>query len=235
MRAPSSHPIGGARITIDRPIRILIVGSRPKIRAGLQLLIEGRPGLTVVGETACHSRALILSGHEKPDLILLDLHVDTRKRIDGILELASESRARVLVVDDVYDINIHREAVRNGAEKLVVLGQLQAALVQTLNPETDRVAALTDREHSIIASVALGLNDKKIAARLGLAHSELRRYFKSIFTKLAVANRLDLLVYSFRNGLLGPKQTTQMVLVPPRPMALSKGRKLPNNRRSAAS
>lgn len=223
MRAPSSHPTGCSRITVDGPIRILIVGSRPRIRAGLQLLIEGHRGLTVIGETASHGRALIMASREKPDLILLDLQGGTRKPIDGIRELAGAARARVLVVDDQYDINVHREVVRSGAENLIVLAQLQTALVQTLYPETDRVSSLTDREHSIIVSVGLGLNDKKIAARFGLSHAELRGHFKSIFTKLAVTNRLDLLVYSFQNSLLTSKQATQMVLVPPRPMPLNGG------------
>jgi DNA-binding NarL/FixJ family response regulator len=226
MRAPSSHQPESTRVFPKSPIRILTVGSRSIVRARLRLLIESRPGLMVVGETDSHAKAIAIACREKPDVVLLDVHTDTLRCINGIPELVAAASARVLVLNDVYDIEIHRRAVRSGAHDLVVMERLPDALLIAINPEAEKIAKLTPRERAIIASIALGLNDKKTAARLGLPETTVHTHLKSVFRKLAVADRLELLIYSFLNGLVEGKQRGRAIVAAPWPMTLSKGPKM---------
>jgi len=235
MKAPSSQRSECTRKLLNPPLRILLVGARSMIRARLRLLIESHPDLKLTGEAASHSRAVAMAYRDKPDLILVDGHTSTSKLIAAIRELSAAAGSRVLVFDGEYRIDVHREAVRNGAEDMVILERLPETLTTTLYPEAVRIASLTELERAVIASVVLGLTDNKIAARLRLSVATVRGHLKSIFTKLGVTDRLELVVYSFLHGLARDKQLAQRRPVSPRPMTLSKGPRMKNSRRSAAS
>ena len=64
------------------------------------------------------------------------------------------------------------------------------------------IAKLTKREHEIIALVADGLKNKEIAAHLSISPTTVRHHLTAIFAKLEIADRLKLIVFAFRNGLV---------------------------------
>jgi len=64
-----------------------------------------------------------------------------------------------------------------------------------------KIATLTARERRVIALVGEGLGNKQIAQRLALSETTVRRDLASIFRKLGVAERLDLILYAYRHGL----------------------------------
>jgi len=69
------------------------------------------------------------------------------------------------------------------------------------NTARAKIATLTARERQVIALVGEGLCNRQIAQRLALSQSTMRRDLASIFRKLGVAERLDLILYAYRHGL----------------------------------
>ena len=65
-----------------------------------------------------------------------------------------------------------------------------------------RIDSLTRREREVVRLVAEGLKNKQIADRLAVADVTVRHHLTSIFAKLDVADRLSLLVFAFKNGLV---------------------------------
>jgi DNA-binding NarL/FixJ family response regulator len=65
-----------------------------------------------------------------------------------------------------------------------------------------RVAKLTAREMDVIALVGEGLKNKQIADRLCISEITVRHHLTSIFEKLGVADRLDLLRFAYQKGLV---------------------------------
>jgi len=63
--APSGHTTPS--------LRVLLVEDHAIVRAGVRMLLESEPGLTVVGEATTIAEALALATREQPALILLDL------------------------------------------------------------------------------------------------------------------------------------------------------------------
>ena len=59
--------------SLSQPIRVVLVDDHGVVRAGLRMLIESRPGLTVVGEASNGSEALAVVAHTQPYIIVLDL------------------------------------------------------------------------------------------------------------------------------------------------------------------
>lgn len=71
-----------------------------------------------------------------------------------------------------------------------------------MNPETEKIAALTEREREVIVMVAKGCKNQKIGQALFISEPTVRRHLGSIFEKLAVSNRLELLVYAIEHGVV---------------------------------
>ena len=60
------------------------------------------------------------------------------------------------------------------------------------------------REREIVALIGDGLRNKEISLRLNISETTVRHHLTSIFAKLEVADRLALVVYAYRRGLVAP-------------------------------
>jgi DNA-binding NarL/FixJ family response regulator len=69
------------------------------------------------------------------------------------------------------------------------------------DPEMDRIATLTDREREVVGLVGEGLKSKDVAERLFISETTVRHHLTSIFSKLEVSDRVELMLFSYRNGL----------------------------------
>jgi two-component system nitrate/nitrite response regulator NarL len=142
--------------------------------------------------------------------------------------------ARVIVLTGIRDPAEHRQAVRLGATGMVLKEQavdtlvkaiervhagetwLDPALVahvladrsrargQDANPEAAGIAALTEREREVIVLIGEGLKNRQIGKRLSISETTVVHHLTSIFAKLGVANRLELVTYAYRHGLAKP-------------------------------
>ena len=61
---------------------------------------------------------------------------------------------------------------------------------------------LSDREKEVIRLIGQGHKNKKISTQLGISETTVRHHLTSIYKKLGVSDRLELLVYAHRYGLV---------------------------------
>ncbi|MEW5720509.1 MAG: response regulator transcription factor [Chloroflexota bacterium] len=214
------------------PIRILLVDRHALVRAGLRVLLESRPGLIVVGEASGSAEALTLAAKEDPDIILYEPEEEQEEGIERIAEwLAGARKARLLLVTDGRDTEVHHRAVRLGAIGVVfkdqsaevlfkaiekihageawfdrtmvanVLTQFSRARAPATNPEAEKIAALSEREREIITLIGMGLKNKEIGDRLCISEITVRHHLTSVFAKLGTSDRLELVIYAYQNGL----------------------------------
>ena len=95
-----------------------------------------------------------------------------------------------------------------------LLGSLLGALIKPAptpappDPEMARIALLTLKERKIVAMMVEGNGalNKTIAQRAFISEQTLRNHLTSIYSKLDVANRLELYVYAVKNGLAAPQE-----------------------------
>ena len=64
-----------------------------------------------------------------------------------------------------------------------------------------KIALLSPREHEVIEALCRGLKNQDIADALSLSETTVRHHLTSIFAKLQVTDRLELIVYAYRNHL----------------------------------
>ena len=150
--------------------------------------------------------------------------------------LDADKEARVIVLTGLRDSMEYRRAMRLGVMGLVLKEQALEVLVQAIKqvhtgeawldpalvatvlaeatracgPETDsetnKIASLTERERTVIVLICQGLRNKQIAERLYISQTTVVHHLTSIFNKLGVANRLELVIYAYSHGLTGDRR-----------------------------
>jgi DNA-binding NarL/FixJ family response regulator len=70
-----------------------------------------------------------------------------------------------------------------------------------IDPQARKIALLSAREREVVSLVGEGLKNQQIADQLFLSEVTVRHHLTSIFKKLAVSDRLELVIYAYQNNL----------------------------------
>lgn len=209
-------------------MRVLIHAASPIVRAGLEALLAGRGDLAVVDAAPDEPLVERVEATE-PDVVLLD--ADPRDPPPLPLPLAPDALSRapavVLLVDAPTTEDV-AAALRAGAravlprmatmEEIVAaveaagagLVSLPATLAEAVfdaGPRADaRVpvadAMLTPREAEVLAMLAEGRGNKRIASRLGISEHTVKAHLAAIFAKLGASSRTEAVTIGARRGLI---------------------------------
>ena len=64
-----------------------------------------------------------------------------------------------------------------------------------------KIGSLTKREREVIRFVGKGLKNKEIADRLCISDVTVHHHLTSIYSKLEVGNRLELIIFAYKHNL----------------------------------
>jgi len=78
---------------------------------------------------------------------------------------------------------------------------LQAEITARLREPTG--VSLTRREREIVRHVALGLRNAEVAERLHVTEGTVKTHLNNIFQKLGLRDRVELVLYAVRMGIIG--------------------------------
>jgi DNA-binding NarL/FixJ family response regulator len=208
----------------------MIVDDHVVIRSGLRMLIEQNEQMRVIAMAGNQAEALERAASNTPDVIILDLLLGDEDALNFLPELCHTSpKSRVLVLTGVQNPDAHRRAIRRGAMGIVlkehaadqllkaikkvydgevwIERSMMGSMIQELNkpalvdPEVAKIESLTDREREVIALVGEGLKNKQVGERLFISETTVTHHLSSVFSKLDVSDRLELIIYAFRHGL----------------------------------
>ena len=79
-------------------IRVLVADDQDIVRAGLCMILNAQPGITVVGEAADGRRAIAMARSLRPDVCLLDIRMPDVDGIEATRQLAGADIADPLAV-----------------------------------------------------------------------------------------------------------------------------------------
>jgi DNA-binding NarL/FixJ family response regulator len=68
-------------------------------------------------------------------------------------------------------------------------------------PELAKISSLTGRESQIISQICEGMRNKEIASKLYISDATVARHLTSIYRKLGLTDRTELLLYAQQNGI----------------------------------
>jgi DNA-binding NarL/FixJ family response regulator len=213
-------------------VRVALADDHPVYRSGLVGVLGEAGDIEVVGVVADGRAAVELALAERPDVVLMDLHMPELDGVEStrrITEQAPEVAVLVLTID--ADDATVLAAMRAGARGYLVKGSTGDRIVGALRAvaageavfgadvagrvldvlAADRLGAragrpfpmLTDREREVLDLVASGYSNTQIARRLVLSDKTVRNHVSNIFTKLDVTDRVAAILCAQKAGLGG--------------------------------
>jgi len=165
----------------------------------LDLNLGGESGMELLpklSKAAPEARVIILTG-------VRDLALHQQAISHGAMGLvlkhdALEHIARAIKQVSGGDVWFNRSMMMK-----VIEATVRSTAAQQPDPEAAKIAALTEREREVISLVGEGLKNKEIASRLrpSISETTVRHHLTSIYDKLDVSDRLELVIYAYIHGL----------------------------------
>jgi DNA-binding NarL/FixJ family response regulator len=176
-----------ALATMEQPDIVLL-----DLHLGNQDAIDFIPDLHAAART---TRVLVLTGVSDPD-------IHTRAMLTGAVGVVLKEQSAAVLVKALEKVS-KGEAWIDRATMANVLTELshRNGTVE-IDYDAAKIATLTEREKQVVGLVCAGLKNKEIANRLFISESTVRHHLGSIFSKLGVSSRLDLIIYANRQGLV---------------------------------
>lgn len=209
-------------------IRILIADDHGVMRAGLRALLETDHTIEVVGEAADGVEVLHKVGQLLPNVILLDIGMPNLDGIETTRHVKTlYPSIQVLLLTVYEEESFLREAIKVGASGYIIkraaetelLAAIKAVsqgymyihpaithlLVQDLSPNVDHkkevLDTLTPREYEIMRYIVRGYTNREIAETLNISTRTVEGHRASLFMKLGLKNRVELVSFVEKHNL----------------------------------
>jgi two-component system, NarL family, nitrate/nitrite response regulator NarL len=147
--------------------------------------------------TAPQSRILVLTGIKDPE-------VHQRAMQLGAAGLVMKDKAADVLlkaIEKVYEGEVWFDRLLMRS-LLTEMSRVQAT--KEADPVELKITKLTEREREIITLVGEGLRNKEIGKRAAISEPTVRNHLTSIFSKLEVSDRFELIIFAYRYGLAKP-------------------------------
>jgi two-component system response regulator NreC len=216
-----------------KKIRVLIADDHAIVRDGLQQLLKNRQDMEVAGEAEDGHQALERAKALRPDVVLLDIAMPRLSGIEviGLIRsavpdsqvvvlsmhaketyvqqaLAAGALGYVLKASPSQDILDAIKAAQRG--EYFLSSRLQAEVIgkylkaQQSVPSVRSYDLLSEREQQVFRLVAQGRSTNQIADILCVSPKTVEKHRTSLMNKLNVHDRLELLKYAIKIGIVDP-------------------------------
>ena len=209
-------------------MRILIADDHGIVRSGVRMLLESEDGIEVIAEAADGIEARDIALRERPDLAILDVKMPGLSGLEATRAIRKEApEVAVLILSMHEEERYLFEALKAGASGYVLkraadrelidaihavergepflTPEAQQALIRDVLGEGERKEEeLTPREEEVVKLVADAHTNKEIAELLGLAEKTVENHRSNAMHKLGMRDRVELVRYAIRRGLIEP-------------------------------
>ncbi|GAA2625114.1 response regulator [Paractinoplanes durhamensis] len=213
---------------------VLIADDQPLQRMGFKMLLDGTPGMTVLGEAANGVEAVRMAEQLRPDVVLMDVRMPGMDGIEATRRItATGDRTHVLILT-TFDLDEYVYAgLRAGAsgfllkdarpEELIAGIRAVATGDAVVAPSLTRklmdaylhgaevapvldplLATLSEREHEVLVAIGEGATNTEIAARFTLTESTVKKHVGRVLAKIGARDRIQAVIFAYDNGLVRP-------------------------------
>lgn len=163
----------------------------------LELNLDGELDLQAIPEllkAAPQARLLLVTGLNENQLF----HQAVNLGAMGVIRKEEGSQILLKAIRKVHagEVWLDRTMIADVISNLT-RGQNQ----KKADPEALKIQQLSQREREVIVLIGLGLKNKQIAERLSISEVTVRHHLTSIYNKLEVSDRLELIIYAYQNNL----------------------------------
>ena len=201
------------------------------IRAGLRLVVDQQPDLSVVGEADDGRQAVELAKSLKPDVVVMDIGMPNLNGIEAARQIREiRPDAAVVMLSMHSDEGYVLRALGAGARAYLLKDSATTDLVQAIHavvegksffsPAVSKVLLqdymrklrrsgaedsydlLSPREREVLQLVAEGKSNKEVASLLNLSVYTVETHRAKIMQKLNLKGVPELILYAVRKGII---------------------------------
>ena len=214
------------------PIRVLLADDHTMFRQGLAGVLASYGGMEVVAEVPNGAEVLRLAREKKPDVVVMQVQMPFEKAKESLRQMRSASPPpKVVVVTMFEEPRYLRELMGLGASAYLVKSSSTRHLVAAvraavLDPGSRNVivgmplgmlerakegadGVLSGRELEIVLLASRGLSNRRIASRLRLAESTVKRHMANAFSKMGVGSRGEAARKALSEGWITVEKITE--------------------------
>jgi len=212
-------------------IRVLVVDDHTIVRDGISALLALAGDIEVVGEATNGSEALKMVSELHPDVVLMDIAMPIMGGLEATRRISKEfPKTKVLVITQHDDKEYVFPVLESGASGLISKAGASSELASGirsvyrgdsfLSPSVARLLvenfqntagerskqdpykSLTGREREILKLLAEGYSNQEIAEMLVITPKTVEGHKTNLMSKLGIHNRIDLVKYALRKGII---------------------------------
>jgi len=191
------------------------------VREGLGAILRSDSDITVVAEAANGEEACNLYDLHDPDIVMLDLRMPKKDRLQVINELIGSRRPkpRIIVMTTYETEEDIRRVLLAGAKGYLLKGALSEQILETVRKVAQgealvppKIASmlteslshpeLSNREFQVLRLLAAGKSNKEIGTALLITEHTVKAHVKSILIKLDAMGRTEAIAIATNRGLL---------------------------------
>lgn len=208
-----------------KTIKVMIVEDYRVVAQGLQAVLDDEPDLAVVGIASSVAEVADLAARVQPDVALLDYRLSDGTGADAadVIRRAHPETAMLFLSREESSI-AQVSAIEAGASGYLLKSQSADDIVGAIRRVADgqvlfssrglrdlliwhrdhllAVDELTKREREILALVADGLDNHRIAKQLGVRYGTVRSHMRSVVNKLEVHSKGAAVAKAIKLGIL---------------------------------
>ena len=207
-------------------IRVLIADDHGIVRSGLRMLIDRQPDMEVVAEAEDGVAALESTQEHRPNVAVLDVSMPRMTGLQAAREIRAHSPdTRVLLLSMHDDERYFFEGLEAGAAGYVLKRAADTDLIEALRTVaggrtflSDDAQALlmrewqegraepddplTPRELEVVKLIAEAYTNRQIAETLKLSEKTVESHRANVLSKLGMRDRVEIVRYAIRRGLV---------------------------------
>jgi two-component system, NarL family, nitrate/nitrite response regulator NarL len=181
----------------------------------LNMELQAGDGLELISaiHEACETaRVVVLTDSQDPE-------THRKAAVLGAIGIVSKERSPDLLMKAIARVHAGEAWLDRSITASVLVELSPRNKNRQVSHDEKKIATLTGREQEVIKLVGEGLKNKQIAERLFISDITVHHHLTSIYSKLEVTDRLELVIYAYRNGLAtlpaaDPKQNGRLLREP---------------------
>jgi two-component system, NarL family, response regulator LiaR len=212
-------------------ISIMLADDHPFIRQALKILLETEPDMKIVAEASNGAEAVDLACNLHPDIVIMDIGMPVMNGLEATRQIKQKCPEIAILVLTIFTDNQHVIGILNAgaagyltkevfgdevvrAIRAIVAGEavltpsILQQIIGSMPPQHDQIDVpssgrnINSRELVILKLMAKGMCNKDIASELKINVRTVKGNLTTLFNKLGVSSRTELVVTGLKSGLL---------------------------------
>lgn len=209
-------------------IKVMLVDDHEMVRLGLTGFLNVQEDVEVVAQASDGEEGLEMALATKPDVIVMDLVMPKMSGVEATLAILQKWKdAKIVILTSYLDNEKIYPVLKAGAKGYMLKTSSADEILAAIRKVADGQLAietevekkvedyrnnpalhedLTARERDILALLAKGYDNQRIADESFISLKTVKTHVSNILSKLQVSDRTQAVVYAFQHGLVAQSE-----------------------------